>query len=313
VIGGDRGGQSGQALLAIAEALGIDSKDESGLIGIPAETNGRGLREVGCAAGLGPGLANAEAPAGEGTGALLLFEAGTSEAEMAAASGVVAFSSFRSEALEAQADLVFPAPVYAEKEGTVTHPDGRIQRVRQALGHAGESRAAWWVLEDLCGRLGAGTGALSSAAVTALMFDAVPFYGDITLDELGGEGIRWQDREAAQAAPGDELPSDRLEQPPAAPDGMVLGSAPSLWTGPAVEQSPSLRFLDTGPRVLVSPEDARELGVTDGELAEVHAGDDSVQATVVIRTGVPAGSIFLSPQTLTEGPAEVRAREAVAG
>jgi hypothetical protein len=38
-----------------------------------------------------------------------------------------------------------------------------------------------------------------------------------------------------------------------------------------------------------------------------------VRATVVIRTGVAAGSVFLSPQSLAEGPAEVRAREAVAG
>ena len=61
VLGGDRGGQAGQALLAVADALGIAGKPESGLIGIPAETNGRGLREVGCAAGLGPGLADADA------------------------------------------------------------------------------------------------------------------------------------------------------------------------------------------------------------------------------------------------------------
>jgi hypothetical protein len=45
----------------------------------------------------------------------------------------------------------------------------------------------------------------------------------------------------------------------------------------------------------------------------VHSGSDSVRATAVIRTGVPDGSIFLTPLTLAEGPAEVRAREAVAG
>jgi NADH-quinone oxidoreductase subunit G len=209
---------------------------------------------------------------------------------------------------------VFPAPVYAEKEGTVTHPDGRLQRVRQALGHAGESRAGWWVLEELCELLGAGTGALSSAAVTTLVAEAVPFYADLTLDELGGEGVRWQDREAAQAAPSEDLPSDRLEQPPTAGEGAFVGAAPSLWTGPEVEHSPSLRFLDTGPLVLVSPADARELGASDGDIAEVHAGDDAVEATVVIRTGVPDGSIFLSPLTLAEGPAEVRTRQdAVAG
>ncbi|HEX6651955.1 MAG TPA: molybdopterin-dependent oxidoreductase, partial [Thermoleophilaceae bacterium] len=313
VTRGGRGGQAGQALLAVADALGIGGKQESGLIGIPAETNGRGLREVGCGAGLGPGLADADGPAGDGGGVLFLFESDASEAEMAAASAVVAFASFPSEALEAQADVVFPAPVYAEKEGTVTHPDGRVQRVRQALGHTGESRPGWWVLEELCGRLDAGTGSLSAAAVTALVAEAVPFYGDITLEELGGEGVRWQDREAAQAAASDDLPADRLEQPPAAPEGMVLGAAPSLWTGPEVEHSPSLRFLDTGPLVLLSPADAARLGVSDGALAEVSAGGDAVQATVVIRTGVPEGSMFLSPLTMAEGPAELRAREAVAG
>jgi NADH-quinone oxidoreductase subunit G len=185
--------------------------------------------------------------------------------------------------------------------------------VRQALGRPREVRAGWSVLAELCERLGAGTGALSSPMVTALIADAVPFYAGLTLDEIGGEGVRWQDRGAASAAPSDELSTDRLEQAPAAPEGLVLGAAPSLWTGPAVEHSPSLRFLDTGPLVLVSPEDARELGLTDGEVADVNAGADSVRATVVIRTGVPAGSIFLSPLTLAEGPAELRAREAVAG
>src|SRR3954454_7809027 len=52
VLAGARGGQAGQALLAVADGLGIAGKAESGLIGIPAETNGRGLREVGCAGGL---------------------------------------------------------------------------------------------------------------------------------------------------------------------------------------------------------------------------------------------------------------------
>jgi NADH-quinone oxidoreductase subunit G len=314
VIAGERGAQAGQALLAVADALGIAGKAESGLIGIPAEANGRGLREVGCAPGMGPGFSDVEGPGGDRGGALLLFEADASEREMAAASGVIAFASFRSEALEAQADVVFPAPVYAEKEGTVTHPDGRLQRVRQAIGHPGDSRAGWWVLEDLCGRLGAGTGALSAAGVTALVAEAVPFYADLTLEELGGDGIRWQDREAAQAAPGDELSSDALEQPPALAEGTMLGAAPSLWAGPEVEHSPSLRFLDSGPLVLVSPAHARTLGVGDGDRAQVHADDDSVEATVVIRTGVPDGSVFLSPMSLPEGPAEVRTRqEAVAG
>ena len=50
------------ALLAVAGALDLPEKAESGLIGIPESTNGRGLREVGCLPGIGPGLADAAAP-----------------------------------------------------------------------------------------------------------------------------------------------------------------------------------------------------------------------------------------------------------
>ena len=319
ILSGGRGEEAGQALLAVAGALGLAGKEESGLIGIPAETNGRGLREVGCAAGLGPGLADAEPPSGSPgaggdsgpPGAVLLVDADASEAELESAAAVVAFAQFRSEALDNQADIVFPAQVYAEKEGTVTHPDGRIQRVRQALGHPGDSRPAWSVLVELCERVGAGTGALSSSAVTALVAEAVPFYAGLTLDEIGGDGIRWQDRDAASAAPAEELSSDQLAQPPAASDGLVLGAAPSLWSGPTVEHSPSLRFLDIGPHALLSVEDARRLGIEAGDEIEVASNGDTVAATAVIRTGVPTGSVFLSSSLLAEGAVEVRAREAV--
>jgi NADH-quinone oxidoreductase subunit G len=315
VLSGGRGMQAGQALLALGDALGVAGKPESGLIGVPAETNGRGLREVGCVAGLGPGLDDSDAPgAMDGPpGALLLLEAEATEAELADAAAVIAFAGFRSEALEDQADVVFPAGVYAEKEGTITHPDGRLQRVRQALGRPDDGRPGWSVLAELCERLGAGTGAVSSPAVTALIADAVPFYAGLTLDEIGGNGVRWQEREAASALPQQELATDRLEQPPAAPEGLLLASAPTLWSGPAVEHSPSLRFLAGDDRTaLVSVADARRLGIDSRDEIELEANGESVSAIAIVRTGVPTGSVFVTPPALAEGPVEIRNREAVA-
>jgi NADH-quinone oxidoreductase subunit G len=259
-----------------------------------------------------PGGAAAAGGAGAGgAAALLLLETDVPEPVMASAASVIAFAQFHSEALDEHADVVFPAQVYAEKEGTVTHPDGRVQRVRQALGHPGDTRAAWSVLAELCERLDAGTGALSASAVTALIADAVRFYAGLTLDELGGNGVRWQERDAASALEEPNLPTTALEQPPAAPDGLVLAAAPTLWSGPAVRHSPSLRFLDTGGRALLSVEDARRLGLQSGDEVELAANGETTPATVVVRTGVPTGSVFLSPPGLADGPVEIRAREAV--
>ena len=314
LLGGERGVQAGEALLAVATSLRIADRPESGLIAIPAETNGRGLREVGCSPSLAPGLADAEA-AGDpdsARAALLLLETDAPEPELAGAASVIAFARFHDEALDSQADVVFPAEIYPEKDGTITHPDGRVQRVRQALGRPGDVRAGWSILEELCKRLGAGTGAMSSSMVTALIAEAVPFYAGITLDEIGGTGVRWQERDAGSALPGGELSSEPLAEPPTPHDGLVLAPAPTLWTGPEVEYSPSLRFLATGPHAWISVEDARAHAIESGDEIELGVGDDRVEAVAVVRSGVPEGSVFLSPPRGLEGPVEIRSRAAVA-
>ena len=175
-----------------------------------------------------------------------------------------------------------------------------------------EGGRGWSVLAELCERLGASTGALSLPMVTALVVEAVPFYAGLTLDEIGGDGVRWQDRDAASALPQADLSTEPLTQPPPPHHGLVLAPAPTLWAGPEVEHWPSLRFLATGAQAWLSVDDARRHGVESGDEIELAAGGGHVNAVAVVRTAVPPGSIFLSPPAGLEGPAEIRSREAVA-
>ena len=305
VGGGERGGEALEALLALAGAIGVEEKDESGLIELPAGANGRGLREVGCTPRLEPGLVDAPAGGPPDPAALLLFEATLPEPTLARAATVIAFAAFHDDALDEHADVVFPASVYAEKEGTVTHPDGRLQRVRQALGHPNQARAGWWVLAELCERVGAGLGVLSSSMVTEAVAAAVPFYAGITLEEIGGQGVRWQERDAASGLESDLPATAQLAEPPPAPDGLRNASAHGFWDGPETEHAPSLRFLATGPRVEMSVADARAAGVDSGDEVRLSAGGESVTVTVAVRTGVPAGSLFLAGARLPDAPVEI--------
>ena len=122
---------------------------------------------------------------------------------LAATGFVVAFADFPTPELTEHADVIFPLESYAEREGTVTHPDGRIQRLRQAIGHPGDVRPVWSVLAELSARLGipGEPPFLTSPMVSRALFDAIPFYAGLTLEEIGGKGRRWQERSAAAAAP----------------------------------------------------------------------------------------------------------------
>ena len=156
---GDRGPQAADALLAVAGALGLAGERRSGLIEVPAGHQRRaGCARWACLPDLGPGLARRARAAGTRraiarragrgrrsprwscstpTRCATHPDRGPGSSALDRATAVVAFADFGPEDCEEHATVVFPAELYAEKEGTVTHPDGRIQRVRQAIGAPG--------------------------------------------------------------------------------------------------------------------------------------------------------------------------------
>ena len=216
LAGGPRAGQAGRALLNVAARLGL-AGDGAGLLEVPSAANGRGLREAGFLPDAGPGLAEASAAGrsaaeiaralddGEVSALWLLHadplrthpDRGAWERGLERATAVIAHASVLTEGLAEHATVVFPAESYAEKEGTVTHPDGRVQRLRPAIGRPAEVRAGWRVIGELAERVGHPLGVLTSAGATAALAAAVPFYAGLTPEEIGGRGVRWQERDAA--------------------------------------------------------------------------------------------------------------------
>jgi NADH-quinone oxidoreductase subunit G len=118
---------------------------------------------------------------------------------LARATTVVAYATFLTDGLREHANVVFPAQAYPEKEGTVVHPDGRIQRLRPAVAHPGATRAQWQAIADLAARIGLDLEVRTGSMASEQLFEAVPFYAGLTLEEIGGRGVRWQERPAASA------------------------------------------------------------------------------------------------------------------
>jgi predicted molibdopterin-dependent oxidoreductase YjgC len=103
-------------------------------------------------------------------------------------------------ATTAKADVVLPLETHAEKDGTVTHPDGRLQRVRPSASRPRYVQPNVVVLAELAKALGLDTGINSQPTAFAALTDAVPFYAGISDSDIGGRGLRWQDREGAASS-----------------------------------------------------------------------------------------------------------------
>jgi NADH-quinone oxidoreductase subunit G len=320
------------ALVAIAGALGLRGREGAGLIGVPAATNGRGLREAGVLPFAGPGLAPVAAAgrsaaematagaAGE-LAAFWLLDAdpvathpgrGTWHAALERASTIVAHAGYLTEGLREHATVVFPAESQAEHEGTLVHPDGRVQRLRQAIARQGDTRPGWWVITEIAKRIGLeDLRVLTGPMASQQLFAAVPFYAGLTLDAIGAKGVRWP-AEATLAgawpAPGETLPTRATpEAGPEANGRLRLGTYRSVWAGPEVAASPALHFLKARTRVELSPTDAKRLNVFDGEKVVVGGdGAGTVDATVTLRAAVPVGSAFLEGNGVDGPLVEIR-------
>jgi NADH-quinone oxidoreductase subunit G len=360
VVWGERVGREGEgaigALLGVAEALDLTAKEGSGLLEIPDLANARGLREVGCLPDAGPGLtkvaltppSGANAPlVGKSTEeiraalesgelkALLLFgvdplrdfpDTAAWQRALAAADHLVVFSTFEN-ATTKMADVVFPLETHAEKDGTVTHPDGRLQRVRPSAGRPGDIRPNWGVLAELSLALGHDTGVTSQPSAFAALAQAVPFYAGIDDAAIAGRGIRWQDRDAASSLPapndapsegdvgapserfaqlasnatsdGERQPSQAASEEGAPTAPLTLGTYRDLWAGPITELNPPLKFLQPQQRVELSLSDAERLNLKNGDIVRVGQNGSAVEASVQIRERIEQGVCFL-----IEGTAE---------
>jgi NADH-quinone oxidoreductase subunit G len=311
LLSGPRGAETAHALLNLATRLGLAGRDGAGLLEIPSAANGRGIREAGFAGAHGAGYAHLETVAlGEPATALYLLHADPLrmerdrtawQAALAGAQAVIAHASTLTETVREHADVVFPAEAYAEKEGTLVHPDGRVQRLRPAIGRPGSLgagvRPGWQVITELAARCGLDLGVLAGPMASRQLFEAVPFYAGLSLDAIGGRGVRWPAGPAAETVGAGSWELARLDVPPVdgAPSNgsLRLGTWRSLWAAPEVDLSPALQFMRPQQLVELSPADAERLGVRDGDRVEVGSDGARVRAAARLRASIPGGSVFL--------------------
>ncbi|MCS7060432.1 MAG: molybdopterin-dependent oxidoreductase, partial [Anaerolineae bacterium] len=118
--------------------------------------------------------------------------------------------------LAMRADVVLPALSFAEREGTFTTGDRRVQRFYRALPPLGQAKPDWWIIQEVAKRLGAnwryagtepifneltrsvpGYAGLSYSALSQTVEQWPPmgradlYYGGTVYDNTGGLGIRY--------------------------------------------------------------------------------------------------------------------------
>jgi formate dehydrogenase alpha subunit len=209
------------------------------------------------------------------------------------------------------ADVVLPAASFAEKDGTFTNTERRVQRVCKAVEPPGSARSDWEIITGISSRLGYPMNYASSAEIMREIAQVTPIYGGITHERLARGGLQWPCWDAKHRGtpilhkgqfsrgrgkfhvvhdrPPAELPTRTY--PLLLTTGRILEH---YHTGSMSHRSRVLETLVPESRVDINPVDANRLGMVEGDVISLSSRRGEVQTKVRRTQRVKPGQAFMA-------------------
>jgi formate dehydrogenase alpha subunit len=208
------------------------------------------------------------------------------------------------------ADMVLPATCFAEKNGTFTNTERKVQRVRKAVEPPGQARDDWRILSDLSARMGVVMEYTDTEAVFNEIARVTPSYAGISYQRLETEELIWPC--PAPDHPGTpvlhaskftrglgKFHTVEFMPPVEVPDKnypLVLTTGRVLYqyhTGTMTMKSEDLNEMAPECRLEISPIDALKIKIADGEMVRVASRRGNILASASVTSKIAAGTVFI--------------------
>ena len=209
------------------------------------------------------------------------------------------------------ADVVLPSASFAEKDGTFTNTERRVQRIRKVINPPGEAKADWKIVAGISTAMGYPMNYSSAKEVFEEIASVTPSYAGISYKRIEKEGIQWPCPTAEHNGT-KFLHKDKFTRglglfhaveyiPPAEVTDkeypFILSTGRVLYhyhTGTMTRRSLGSTELCPESLVELNPTDADKFGINDGQMIKVTSRRGSVNAKAKITEKSPQGTIFMN-------------------
>jgi formate dehydrogenase major subunit len=207
------------------------------------------------------------------------------------------------------ADVVLPAASFAEKDGLFTNTERRAQRLRKVIKSPGQAKEDWIIIQEIANAMGSDWNYESALDIAQEICELSPSYAGITWERVGDTGLQWpcpsldhpgtpylhkgqftRGKGMMKGIPFKEpaeLPDDNY--PLILTTGRVLQQ---FHTGTMTRKSQGLNNL-AGPMVMISVDDAEELGISNGETVMVTSRRGEIQSPAFVTKRIGKGTIYI--------------------
>jgi formate dehydrogenase alpha subunit len=209
------------------------------------------------------------------------------------------------------ADVVLPGTSFAEKDGTFTNTERRVQRVRKAIEPVGNSKTDWVIISEIASRIGYRMEYESAAEIMAEIASLTPIYGGISYDRLEEAGLQWpcrtpddpgtkylhKDQFSRGLGKFNQVSYKEAIELPDETYPFLLSTGRMLyhWHGGTMSRhSTGLNEIKPEADVEINPSDAKRLGFLEGDLVEITSRRGQVITKVHITDKSPEGVVFMT-------------------
>ncbi len=210
------------------------------------------------------------------------------------------------------AHVILPATCFAEKDGTFTNTERRVQRVRKALDPPGEAKDDWWIIQKLSQRMGYEMNYTGAEEIWEEIRRLTPSMSGITYERIDNEGIQWPCPDSTHSGTcylyhNNIFPCGKVNFQPAhwqpsaeQPDNeypLTLTTGRRLWhyhTGTQTRRSVGFNEINPEEVIELNEEDAAALSINEGENVKVISRRGSVITKVHLTERVPQGLCFMT-------------------
>ncbi|MCL4386344.1 MAG: formate dehydrogenase subunit alpha [Actinobacteria bacterium] len=209
------------------------------------------------------------------------------------------------------ADVILPGAGFAEKDGTFTNTERRVERIRKVISPPGQAKADWEILCEIAGRTGyKGMDYKHPSEIMDEMASLTPVYGGINYDKLEPYGIQWPcptkdhpgtpilHKEKFTKGKGTFTPRTYIQPAESTDDeyNFVLTTGRIYWhwhTRTMTNRTSTLERESPEPYVEMNYEDAQNLQIRDDQLIKVSSRRGSIILKVKAGNIVPKGTLFI--------------------
>jgi len=210
------------------------------------------------------------------------------------------------------AHVVLPGASFAEKDGTFTNTERRVQQVRKVIEPINDAKPDWWIICQVAQRLGAkGFDYSHPFDIMEEIRNLTPSYGGISYQRLQDGGLQWP-------CPIDDHPGTPILHtnifvrgkgrfiplkyipPGEMPDEdypLILTTGRSLYhfhTGTMTRKVAGLNIMVPEGVVEISPKDASQLCIAQGDKVKISSRRGEVIAKAKVTEALPSGVVFMT-------------------